>query len=142
MHRQTREFADACHGQPLAELREALAGPADEVDCRTWGISAEEWRTAIETAIEEREGASSAARVLGARGGAAKTPAQAAASKRNGARGGRPTTYTLASCKGEWPVTGSLNEARARARELQAEYQAAYGITVARPDGRVVYTAE
>lgn len=142
MDRQTREFTDACHGQPVSELREALAGPADEVDCRTWGISAEEWRTAIETAIEERTGASAAARVLGARGGAARTPAQAAAGRVNGRKGGRPTVYQLTSCKGEWTVTGTLAEARTRARELQAEYQAAYGITVARPDGRVVYTAE
>ncbi|MEI7836950.1 MAG: hypothetical protein WCK05_11160 [Planctomycetota bacterium] len=139
MNSQTRGFTDACHGQPLAELRTALAGPADEVDCRTWGISAEEWRTAIETAIEERTGA---ARLLGARGGAARTAAQAAAGRRNGAKGGRPTTYQLTSCKGAWTVTGTIAEARAKARELQSEYQAAYGTAVTRPDGRVVYTAE
>ena len=50
-----RAFADACHTNALDELREALRGPADEPDCRTWGLTAEEWRAAIETAIRERE---------------------------------------------------------------------------------------
>ena len=162
----------------------------------SWVATAEGYDDEVGVELR-RSPASAAAAVLGRKGGAARTPAQAAAGRRNGARGGRPrkvhvpsasaaglrgpalcgrpasygtgdhtliraqareggdhwcgeclhalagpTTYTLTSCKGTWTVTGTLAEARTRARELQAEYQAAYGITVARPDGRVVYTAK
>jgi len=82
--------------------------------------------------------ASDAARALRA----IPSETRAAASRTNGSRGGRPTTYRLESVKGTWEVTGSIGQARARARELQAEYQAAYGIAVVRADGKTVYTAE
>lgn len=65
------------------------------------------------------------------------------ASRSNGARGGRPTTYALRSVKGSHgEITGTIAEARERAREVQAEMQAAYGVDVVRPDGHVVYTAQ
>lgn len=51
---QARAFADACHTNALDELRDALRGDADPVDCQTWGITPAEWRAAIDTAIRER----------------------------------------------------------------------------------------
>lgn len=91
-----RAFADACFAQnSIPELQEALSRrSADRTDCAEWRIAPSEWRRAIRTALEElnaaREARSAAARTLGARGGAARTPAQAAAGRRNGAKGGRP----------------------------------------------------
>lgn len=50
-------FAEACfNDNSVAELREALAGPADATDCETWGISADEWRAAIEQALAAKRG--------------------------------------------------------------------------------------
>ena len=64
------------------------------------------------------------------------------ASRANGARGGRPlTVYTLASAKGQHGTVSGYRAAVARAREVQAEMQAAYGVDVTAPDGRTVYTA-
>lgn len=51
---QARAFADACHTNALDELRAALRGPADVPDCQTWGLTAQEWRAAIEIATRER----------------------------------------------------------------------------------------
>lgn len=53
----------------------------------------------------------------------------------------RKTTYTLSSCKTADETVTGYREACARARAIQREYQAAYGVSVARPDGHVVYTA-
>jgi len=57
MRPQVRAFADACYTNALDELRAALVGDADTGDCRSWGITPEEWRVAIITAIREREAA-------------------------------------------------------------------------------------
>jgi len=49
-------FAEACYDQnSIAELEEALAGPVDEVDCKTWGIDADEWRRSIKLALDARK---------------------------------------------------------------------------------------
>ena len=83
-----------------------------------------------------------AARTLGSLGGKAGTEAQDAARRANGARGGRrATTYTLSSVKGQHGTVTGYRAACQRAREVQAEYQAAYGVDVSRPDGTTVYTA-
>ena len=52
---QARAFADACHTNAIGELLDALAAPvADATDCATWGITPDEWRAAIATALRER----------------------------------------------------------------------------------------
>lgn len=56
MTTRARAFADACHTNALDELQSALTGQADAADCREWGITPDEWRQAIETAIRERGG--------------------------------------------------------------------------------------
>lgn len=50
------DFTTACYEQnTVDELREALAQPeADATDCETWGLTADEWRAAIRTALAER----------------------------------------------------------------------------------------
>jgi hypothetical protein len=51
----TTVFAEACYDQnSKAELIEALAGPADKTDCEAWQISADEWRAAIQQALDAR----------------------------------------------------------------------------------------
>lgn len=68
--------------------------------------------------------------------------ARAAASRANGRRGGRkPILYTLSSCKGDHGTVTGYRAAIARARRVQAESQAAYGVDVCRPDGSIAYTA-
>lgn len=63
-------------------------------------------------------------------------------SRSNGRLGGRrPTAYTLSSAKGQHGTVSGYRAAVARAREVQAEMQAAYGVDVTAPDGRTVYTA-
>lgn len=63
-------------------------------------------------------------------------------SRANGRRGGRrPLVYALSSVKGPHGYVSGYREAVSRARELQADLQAAYGITVSRPDGSTAYTA-
>jgi hypothetical protein len=63
-------------------------------------------------------------------------------SRSNGAKGGRrPTVYTLTSAKGKHGTVSGYRAAVARARDVQAEMQAAYGVDVTAPDGRTVYTA-
>ena len=63
-------------------------------------------------------------------------------SRANGRRGGRrPTVYTLSSCKGDHGTVTGYRAACRRARRVQAEYQAAYGVDVCRPDGSIAYTA-
>ena len=52
------------------------------------------------------------------------------------------TTYTITSAKGNHGTVDGYRAAVARAREIQAEYQAAYGVDVSRPDGRTVFTAK
>jgi hypothetical protein len=54
-------FAAACYNDcSIADLVAALAGPADQADCATWGLTEAEWRDGIETALaakrEDREG--------------------------------------------------------------------------------------
>ena len=84
-----REFADACHTNSLTELKAALARrAADRTDCETWGITPSQWRLAIQTALSEREGRSSAARALRA----IPSEARSEQSRANGRRGGRPVT--------------------------------------------------
>jgi len=47
-------FAAACYsGNSPDELRAARSEQPDAVDCRTWGISPEEWRNAIEAALAD-----------------------------------------------------------------------------------------
>lgn len=49
---QLTGFAEACYDQNTeADLVAALAGQADETDCKTWGITAEQWRANIEAAL-------------------------------------------------------------------------------------------
>lgn len=63
-------------------------------------------------------------------------------SRSNGRLGGRrPTAYTLSSAKGQHGTVSGYRAAVARAREVQAEMQAAYGVDVSRPDGSTAYTA-
>lgn len=48
-------FAAACYDQNShAELVAALNEPADEDDCRTWGITPEQWRREIELALSHK----------------------------------------------------------------------------------------
>ena len=45
-------FAAACYDQnTIADLEVALAGAADELDMREWGLTEAEWREQIELAI-------------------------------------------------------------------------------------------
>ena len=49
-------FAAACYDQnSIDELKSALAGDVDVTDCKTWGISAIEWRSEIKLALSELE---------------------------------------------------------------------------------------
>jgi hypothetical protein len=50
-------------------------------------------------------------------------------------------TYTITSVKGRHGEVSGYRAAIARAREVQEEMRAAYGVDVLHPDGRVVYTA-
>ncbi len=54
---QTRYFAEACYNtNNLEELRSPHAPEdADSTDCKTWGITPDEWSQAIEVARLERE---------------------------------------------------------------------------------------
>lgn len=58
-------------------------------------------------------------------------------------RGSRSATtiYTLSSVKGQHGTVAGYRAACARAREIQSDLQAAYGIDVSHPDGMTVYTA-
>lgn len=52
--KQTREFSEACYDCcSTVELKDA--GPADPTDMKVWGITAEQWREAVDTARRERE---------------------------------------------------------------------------------------
>ncbi len=45
-------FAAACYEQnSIDELREALSGPPDQADIKTWGLTAEQWRAEIQAAL-------------------------------------------------------------------------------------------
>lgn len=45
-------FAAACFDQnTIADLVEAMAGPADATDMATWGLTEAEWREQIEIAL-------------------------------------------------------------------------------------------
>lgn len=45
-------FAAACYDTNTAEeLEVALRGPADENDCKEWGITADQWREQIQLAL-------------------------------------------------------------------------------------------
>ena len=51
---ETGSFAEACYDtNTIQELKDSLKGPADKTDCKTWGISAGEWRRQINIALEE-----------------------------------------------------------------------------------------
>jgi hypothetical protein len=54
MNEQTRKFADACHENSVAELQLAVTNGPDRIDCREWGITADEWTEAITTALAEK----------------------------------------------------------------------------------------
>ncbi len=46
------DFAAACYNDnTIPELQESLAGPPDETDMATWGITADGWRSSIEQAL-------------------------------------------------------------------------------------------
>ncbi len=55
---------------------------------------------------------------------------------------GETMTYRLSSVKGTWEFEGTKSEAIARAKELQAEYQAAYGVDVVDDQDTTVATIE
>jgi hypothetical protein len=47
-----KDFAEACCDQNnLKELKAALAGEADETDMKTWHLTEDQWRKALEVAI-------------------------------------------------------------------------------------------
>jgi len=50
-------FAEACYNtNSITELRDALqSGWIDATDCKTWGISADEWRACIAQAIDAKK---------------------------------------------------------------------------------------
>ncbi len=52
----TAAFSEACYDEnSIEELQEPHAPEnADETDCKTWGITAQEWSEAIEVALTER----------------------------------------------------------------------------------------
>ena len=51
-------------------------------------------------------------------------------------------TYRITSAKGDHGTVEGLDAAKTRAREIQAEIQAAFGVDVSDADGLTVYTAE
>ena len=49
---QQEKFTEAClNDNTIADLREALGGPADKFDMETWGLDESQWRAAIEEAL-------------------------------------------------------------------------------------------
>ena len=49
---ESGSFAEACYNQnSIAELESALAGQPDANDMAQWGLSADEWREQISTAL-------------------------------------------------------------------------------------------
>ncbi|MGA9189613.1 MAG: hypothetical protein WB014_13890 [Methanosarcina sp.] len=49
---KVKDFAEACCDQnSIKELKEALAGEADETDMKTWNITEDQWRKALKVAI-------------------------------------------------------------------------------------------
>ena len=49
---KVKDFAEACCNQnSLKELKEALAGEADETDMKTWNLTEDQWCEALEVAI-------------------------------------------------------------------------------------------
>ena len=51
---QTQKFAEACYDQnSINELIDALVQTADKTDCE-WGISADEWKIAIQAALKDK----------------------------------------------------------------------------------------
>ena len=50
--------------------------------------------------------------------------------------------WKLISVKGTWAFEGTRSEAIGKAKELQAEYQAAFGIAVENEDGDTVATID
>lgn len=52
---RSNTFAEACYNtNSIAELEAALAGPADQTDCDTWGLTKAEWREQIKIALEAK----------------------------------------------------------------------------------------
>jgi len=50
-------FAAACYNDnTIADLEEALAGPADAADMAAWGLTEQEWRDQIATALAALRG--------------------------------------------------------------------------------------
>jgi len=53
---KTTEFAEACMDMNTAqELRDALADGPDDGDCQEWGLTHEEWRTAVNEALGDSQ---------------------------------------------------------------------------------------
>jgi hypothetical protein len=49
---KVKDFAEAfCNRNSLKELKEALTGEADETDMKTWNLTEDQWREALEVAI-------------------------------------------------------------------------------------------
>jgi len=49
---KVKDFTEACCNQnSLKELKEALAGEADETDMKTWNLTEDQWCEALEVAI-------------------------------------------------------------------------------------------
>jgi hypothetical protein len=49
---KVKDFAEACCDQnSLKELKDALVREADETDMKTWNITEDQWREALEVAI-------------------------------------------------------------------------------------------
>ena len=122
--------ATARHGLSPVDA-EALAEAYGSGDGRRVG-------RALVALCRSRSGRTLAARALRA----IPSEARSEQSRANGRRGGRrPLVYTLSSVKGMHGYVSGYREAVSRARELQADLQAAYGVVVSRPDGTTAYTA-
>jgi hypothetical protein len=48
-------FAAACYEMnSIAELEAAIAGPADKIDMKSWGLTEQEWRDQIALALKAK----------------------------------------------------------------------------------------
>lgn len=52
---RAQQFAIACYDtNDVNQLKNALAAGPDQTDMKTWGISEDEWREAIEAALHDK----------------------------------------------------------------------------------------